>query len=108
MKKYRKDMPKRLYSFFVTYHETNAFGGVLPSLSKFARHIGVTMADIERFRRHSAFDRAVCECERIRRDMLTDMALMRKVDPSFAKFLLSESSEGEAAEELKVTVTVVP
>ena len=105
-KKYTKDMPKRLYTFFTSYQDP----ATAPSFAKFARSIGATLSDIECWRRNGTFDRAWRECIEIRRDYLTDMALTRRYDPSFVKFLLgAEFGVGEECEEreLAVTLTVV-
>ena len=85
--KYTNDLPRKLYSFFLNYDDIGA-----PSFSKFARSIGVTVADLERLRRHKRFDSAVRECEEIRRDYLIDRALDKRFDPTFVKFLLTESN----------------
>ncbi len=106
---YTKDLPHRIYTYFI------GFGGIgAPSISKFAREVGLTVADIERFRgAHSEFERACRECNEIRRDYLIDNALAKKNDSSLTKFLLaSEFGMGEDAEvgkgeRLEVTVEVV-
>ena len=89
--RYEKDLPKKLYSFFLFYSES----GSAPSFSKFARSIGVTISDIDFFRKHKEFDRAYRECIEIKRDYLIDAALTRRFDPSFVKFLLSEVKEDD-------------
>ena len=83
--KYSCDMPRLLYTFFITYSDTAS----APSFEKFARSIGATLADIERFRERHEFERAWRECSEIRRDYLIDAALTRRFDPSLVKFLLS-------------------
>ena len=86
---YQKDMPHKLYVFFSQYQDERG----APSFSKFARSICVTVEDIEDYRRHGEFERAYRECIEIRRDYLTDRALTKRFDPSFVKFLLSESDD---------------
>ena len=81
---YKKEYPRALYTYFVTYGESG-----VPSFSKFARSIGVTLSDIERFRSNREFERAYNECSEIRRDYLIDCALTKRFDSSFVKFLLS-------------------
>lgn len=107
MKKYEKDMAMRLRSFFTSYSDVAS----APSFQKFARSIGVTLAELESFRKNSEFDRAWRECIEIRRDYLTDMALTRRYDPSFVKFLLSAEfgvgNEDSKDTSLNVTVSVV-
>ena len=83
---YKRDMPHRLYVFFSQYQDERG----APSFLKFARSIGVTLEDVEYYRRHGEFERAYKECIEIRRDYLTDRALTKRFDPSFVKYLLSE------------------
>ena len=104
MKKYSKDMPKQLYTFFINHQDATA-----PSFSKFARTVGVTLSELSAWRKNRRFDEAWRECIEIRRDYLTDMALTRRYDPSFVKFLLgAEFGVGEDGGdgELAVTLTV--
>lgn len=106
--KYKTDLPRLLYLFFSTYSDTGA-----PSFEKFARSIGATSMDIERFREHRQFDLSYRECNEIRRDYLIDAALTRRYDPSFVKFLLAaEFGMGEKDKEkgdtgLTVTLEVL-
>lgn len=106
---YTKDLPHRIYTYFIGYNGIGA-----PSISKFAREVGLTVADIERFgREHREFDRACKECNEIRRDYLIDNALAKKNDSSLTKFLLvSEFGMGEDVKDgeggrLEVTVEVL-
>lgn len=106
--KYNKDLPRRLYTFFLGYDGPGA-----PSFSKFARSIGATLEDIESYRRHGEFERAYRECSEIRRDYLIDNGLVKRFDSSFTKFLLSseyamgsdKATDGESA--LEVTLEVI-
>ncbi len=82
--KYRSDMPKLLYTFFISQAES----GQIPSLEKFARSIGVTLEDLVRFRKKGEFERACRESNEIRRDYLIDAALTKRHDGSFTKFIL--------------------
>lgn len=106
---YSCDMPRLLYTFFISHSDTAS----APSFDKFARSIGATLADIERFREKREFDRAWRECSEIRRDYLIDAALTRRFDPSLVKFLLStEFGMGEEDEEgnnsVEFTLRVLP
>ncbi len=83
--KYTPDMPRRLYTFFASYGDQ----GGAPSFSKFARSIGVTLAELKSFCSNEDFQRAYDECNEIRRDYLIDSALCKKFDGSFTKFLLT-------------------
>lgn len=105
--KYKKDLPRRMYTYFVSYD-----GAGVPSFSKFARSIGVTLHDLTLMRAHPKFDEAYLECNEIRRDYLIDQALAKRYDSSFTRFLLSAEygmgeDDGGANEPLKVTVEVV-
>ena len=106
--KYSGDLPRQLYTFFITYSDSGA-----PSFEKFARSIGVTLEKIEHFRKHSEFERAYRECNEIRRDYLIDAALTRRYDPSFSKFLLAceygmgEKDKEKEDGELNVTIEVL-
>ena len=107
--KYTVDMPRRLYTYFVGYSGIGA-----PSLSKFARENGITLADVKRFRDTRAeFRRACEECSEIRRDYLIDNALGKKQDAAMTRFILSaefgmgEDAPDEDARRLEVTVEVI-
>ena len=106
-RKYTKELPRRMYSFFISATE----GASPPSFSKFARSVGLTLAELEAMREHSEFERAWRECNEIRRDYLIDTALTRRHDPSFTKFLLAaEFGAGEDSTEdkdISVTLTVI-
>ncbi len=82
--KYTKDLPRRLYTFFINYSDVGA-----PSFAKFARSAGVTLQDVEGFRKHAEFERAYQECSEIRRDYLIDNGLVKRFDSSLTKFLLA-------------------
>ena len=104
--RYTSDLAHKLYSYFISYNDIGA-----PSISKFARLIGVTVRDIEDWREHELFDRAYRECSEIRRDYLIDSALAKKNDSSLTKFLLSaefrmgeDVTEGDRGIEVRVEV----
>ncbi len=90
-----------MYTYFHSYDDVG-----LPSFSKFARSIGATLADIEKFRKKKEFERAYTECNEIRRDYLIDQALSKKFDSSFSKLLFTlEYGGGEnAAEDRELTL----
>ena len=101
--KYTKDMPKQLYLFFVNFAENTG----APSFHKFARSIGTTVEELERLRQHKEFDRAWREAKEIRRDYLTDKALVKHFDPTFVKYLLSEEEKEESSDgNISVLITV--
>lgn len=102
-RKYSPELAGRMYSFFISYSDKGA-----PSFHKFARSIGMTCQDIERFRSHKNFDEAYRECKEIRRDYLIDHALDKRFDPSFTKFMLTlegeQMPEGESELLLRLEV----
>ena len=98
-KGYSTKFPREMYLFFSSYS-----GEGLPSFRKFAQSIGLTLGEITEFRKHREFDRAYRECSEIRRDYLIDNALTRRFDPSFTKFLLSESEGDGGGEGAKLSV----
>ena len=106
--KYTKDLPRRIYTFFLNFDGPGA-----PSFSKFARSIGATLDDLEGFKRHGEFARAYQECSEIRRDYLIDNGLVKRFDSSFTKFLLtSEYGMGDTKDkdedrEINVTLEVI-
>lgn len=91
---YTAELAGRMYRYFISYEDSGA-----PSFTKFARLTGLTTADIENFRSHKRFDRAYRECQKIRRDYLTDRALEKRFDPGFVKFLLSMDDENDRSED---------
>ena len=105
--KYKSEYPHLLYTYFIGYDDPTG----APSLSKFARSIGLTVAELNEFReRHSEFERACVECNEIRRDYLIDHALCKRFDASFTKFILTEEyGIGEEAtdKDMRLTLEVV-
>lgn len=103
-KKYEKGLPRQMYSYFISHTEAEP-----PSFEKFARSIGLTLAELQSYRAHREFDRAWSECNEIRRDYLIDRALTKRYDASFVKFLLAwefGAGEDSADGEINVKVTV--
>ena len=101
--RYKREYPRMMYLYFSGYDEAHG----APSFSKFARRIGVTVAELESFRKRREFDAAWRECSEIRRDYLIDSALSKRSDASFTKFLLSEELQADTAPEFKLTLEVV-
>ena len=83
-KKYDKELPREIYTYFIS----SVTESKIPSFSKFARSIGVTLDTLSGYRKNKEFERAWRDCIEIRRDYLTDCALTKRYDPSFVKFLL--------------------
>ena len=104
-KKYTRDLPRRMYNFFISYSDIGA-----PSFTKFARSIGITTEELEKYRKRREFERAYQECSKIRRDYLIDNGLVKRFDSSLAKFILSsEYQMGEKKltdEEKNIQVTL--
>lgn len=101
--KYTANLPRSIYTFFLGYSDPGA-----PSFEKYARSIGATLEDIERFRKHDEFERAFRECNEIRRDYLIDGALTKRFDSSLVKFLLgAEYGMGEKEKEKEDTELAV-
>lgn len=90
--KYDDELCGKMYRFFLAYDDKG-----LPSFSKFARSVGLSTEDIERFRKHVRFEAAYRECQEIRRDYLIDRALDKRFDSGFVKFLISCEDEGKDA-----------
>ena len=82
--KYDPTLPKRMYTYFSSYKDAGA-----PSFDKFARSVGLTLAELEELRGKKELERAYRECNEIRRDYLIDTALAKRADASVAKFLLT-------------------
>lgn len=103
---YSDSLPRKMYTFFISYAEQG-----VPSFSKFARSIGVTLSELDQFKENSEFERAYRECSEIRRDYLIDNALCKRYDPSFTKYLLNyEYGMDESTVEdssLNVTLEVI-
>ncbi len=102
--RYSSDMPRKMYTYFLTYEGTQG----APSFSKFARSIGITLEDLRAFRKYDEFDKAYRECNEIRRDYLIDTALTKRYDSSLVKFLLSSEygMGGEEKKEKEIAVTL--
>ncbi len=102
-KRYQKELCRKMYTFFAHYDSS----GSVPSFSKFARLSGYTLNELCSFRSHEEFERAWQECIEIRRDYLIDMAISKRADASFTKFLLTEDTDGGEGGGLDVTLTVI-
>ena len=102
---YSSDLPRRMYTYFVTYSGNTG----APSFAKFALSIGVTLEELCSYRKNKKFDRSYRECCEIRKDYLIDMALNKRFDPSFTKFLLSEleKNESDTENDFKISIEVL-
>ena len=93
--------PKALGEKMLLYFRTAGCEGSeyredVPSFVRFAHALGTTVGEMRRFKEQNADFRAAWEeCEEILCDRIVDGALHRRLDGSFAKFLLTEKEEAE-------------
>ncbi len=82
---------KKMLDYFRTAgDEENGGRDVLPSFTAFAHSLGTTVGAMRRFKEQNASFRAAWEeCEELLCDRIIDGALHRRLDGSFAKFLLT-------------------
>ena len=81
---------KMLYYFKTAGCEGSEYKEDIPSFVRFAHSLGTTVGALRRFKEQNAGFRAVWEeCEEILADRITDGALHKRLDASFAKFLLT-------------------
>ena len=81
---------RMLHSFKTAGCEESEYKEDLPSFVRFAHTLGTTVGALRTFKEQNADFRAVWEeCEEILCDRITDGALHRRLDGSFAKFLLT-------------------
>ena len=96
---------ERMLNYFKTAGcEGSEYKEDIPSFVRFAHSLGTTVGALRRFKEQNADFRAVWEeCEEILADRITDGALHRRLDGSFAKFLLTArfgfAEKGETQEE---------
>ena len=87
--------PKTLGEKMLLYFRTAGCEGSeyredVPSFVRFAHALGTTVGEMRRFKEQNAEFRAAWEeCEEILCDRIVDGALHRRLDGSFAKFLLT-------------------
>ncbi len=114
--RYQKRFAKEMLAYF-TLSPENAGEEIaqngLPSFVKFASRIGVTVEELNGFRKiHPEFDRAYAECEAKRNDLLIDGVVTKRFDSAFVRGLLQKNgkdgAETPVAEgEFKLTLTVL-
>ena len=77
--------------YFRSSNEEDSRGSEgLPSFTAFAHSLGTTVGALRRFKEQNAEFRAVWEeCEELLCDRIIDGALHRRLDGSFAKFILT-------------------
>ena len=92
-----------MYRFFTDY--SDAAGA--PSFEKFAISKGITLEELNSYRKKRDFDRVYRECCEIRRDYLIDRALTKRFDPSFVKFLLTECQSNDENDTLTLKLQVI-
>ena len=91
-----------MYTYFTTFTQ----GTTAPSFSKFALSIGITLEELNSYRKNKTFDAAYRECSEIRKDYLIDMALSKRFDASFTKFLLSDVEKADIDGENEFTISL--
>ncbi|MBP3437217.1 MAG: hypothetical protein J6K61_04865 [Clostridia bacterium] len=107
-------LSKKMMHYFETAGcEGSEFKEGLPSFVRFAHREGLTVKGILALReRDEVFRDCYAECEEILKDRITDGALYKRLDSSFAKFLLAarygytDKEEGEEEGGFSLTVTV--
>lgn len=81
---------KMLHYFRTAGTAGSEHGEALPSFVRFAQALGTTVGALRRFKEQNAgFAEVWEECEEILCDRITEGALHRRLDGSFAKFLLT-------------------
>ena len=83
--KYKRRYVQELREYFRSYQEPG-----IPTLSKFARMIGVTSRTMENWAHlYQEFRDAVEDAMEIQRDLIADKGLIGEFNPQMSKFLLS-------------------
>ena len=85
-----EELGKRMLHYFRTAGwEGSEYKEDLPSFVRFANAVGLTGATLRGLcKKDAAFAATYAECEEILADRIADGALHRRLDGSFAKFLL--------------------
>ena len=97
-----KELSQRMLRYFLS--DTTESGSTLPSFVRFAAMEKMGMQKLRELRKESKYFASVWEeCREILCDRIAEGALHRRLDASFAKFLLSErygyTTEGAEGEE---------
>ena len=103
---------KKMLDYFRTAGNEDGEGrDALPSFTAFAHSLGTTVGALRRFKEQNESFRAVWEeCEELLCDRIIDGALHRRLDGSFAKFLLTSRyglAERESTAEEPFTVEIL-
>ena len=84
--KYTSDYPEKVYEFIEECKEKD----IIPLLIDFCRKVGLNAEDISRYsKRYTRFFKAIENLKKESESYLLHKGLGRKVDPNFAKFILS-------------------
>lgn len=99
---------KKYAAMLRKYFLSSTEESTVPSFSKFARGVNMTLSELEALRKDPEFDRIWLDCIEIRRDYLIDKALTRSCDPSFVRFILSgeAGTEDDKGEDSSIEVTI--
>ena len=102
---------RMLHYFRAENSEDGKGAGELPSFTAFAHSLGTTVGALRRFKeQNTAFRSAWEECEELLCDRIIDGALHRRLDGSFAKFILTARyglADRESREDEPVAVEIL-
>ena len=124
---YRAEYADRLLAFFsrapyrvITIEKFDRNGAVVgakeekvacefPTFSRFAATMGVTLADLQEWRKNTRFDKAYKACEALQKSIAIENGMQGRYDTSFVKFFLSNecSEQTMASETFAVDIHVV-
>ncbi len=100
--KYTKDMPRRL----IAYYSNLAQNGQIPFLVNFCLENRIEVRTAHSWvEKYAEFKKAYEECKQIQASMIEQCALNRRVDASFAQFLLRASHGYKTENQLRLANT---
>ncbi len=117
MKKYKKEYAKALMDYTKLQISSedriqNFCSNGVPSLTKFAVLIGVSRKTLDAWASESkSFALAMEEAKMRISDIIADCAFLKRIDPTFAKYMLSEQEsaepDGGSRKSFDLNITVV-
>ena len=97
--KYKKDMPRRL----IEYYRSQAQSGQIPFLVNFCLENSLSIRTAHSWvEKYKEFEAAYEECKQIQASMIEQSALSRRIDASFAQFLLRASHGYKTESQLRL------
>ena len=87
---------KKIKEALLDYFKGFCGEGGAPSIAKFSKEYGISIAKLQRLGKRSDFREVMNECSELRRDYLIDCGLTKRFDASFVKFVLQFESESGA------------